>query len=81
MIPPRERGRYNGYLGGVMALATVGGPLLGGLIVDTSWLGWRWCFFVGVPIAVVALVAAAGDAAPAHDQARQRQDRLPRRDA
>ncbi|MEV0002686.1 MDR family MFS transporter [Micromonospora sp. NPDC050980] len=55
MIPPRERGRYNGYLGGVMALATVGGPLLGGLIVDTSWLGWRWCFFVGVPVAVIAL--------------------------
>lgn len=55
MIPPRERGRYNGYLGGVMAVATVGGPLLGGLIVDTSWLGWRWCFFVGVPIAVLAL--------------------------
>ncbi|MFE9690253.1 MDR family MFS transporter [Micromonospora sp. NPDC005806] len=56
MISPRERGRYNGYLGGVMALATVGGPLLGGLIVDTSWLGWRWCFFVGVPVAVVALI-------------------------
>lgn len=56
MIPPRERGRYNGYLGGVMALATVGGPLLGGLIVDTSWLGWRWCFFVGVPVAAIALV-------------------------
>ncbi|MFF5085400.1 MFS transporter [Actinoplanes sp. NPDC000266] len=55
MIPPRERGRYNGYLGGVMALATVGGPLLGGLIVDTSWLGWRWCFFIGVPVAVIAL--------------------------
>jgi len=56
IIPPRERGRYNGYLGGVMALATVGGPLLGGLIADTSWLGWRWCFFVGVPVAVVALI-------------------------
>ncbi|MCX5070232.1 MFS transporter [Micromonospora lupini] len=56
MIPPRERGRYNGYLGGVMAVATVGGPLLGGLIVDTSWLGWRWCFFVGVPVAVIALI-------------------------
>ena len=56
MIPPRERGRYNGYLGGVMALATVGGPLLGGLIVDTSWLGWRWCFFIGVPVAIIALV-------------------------
>ncbi|WP_344619619.1 MDR family MFS transporter [Dactylosporangium salmoneum] len=56
MIPPRERGRYNGYLGGVMAVATVGGPLLGGVIVDTSWLGWRWCFFVGVPVAVLALI-------------------------
>src|ERR1700716_4001051 len=36
--------------------ATVGGPLLGGLIVDTSWLGWRWCFFIGVPFAIAALV-------------------------
>ncbi|WP_305787377.1 MDR family MFS transporter [Symbioplanes lichenis] len=56
MIPPRERGRYNGYLGGVLALATVGGPLLGGVIVDTSWLGWRWCFFAGAPFAVIALI-------------------------
>ncbi|RZU51735.1 EmrB/QacA subfamily drug resistance transporter [Krasilnikovia cinnamomea] len=56
MIPPRERGRYNGYLGGVMALATVGGPLLGGVIADTSWLGWRWCFYVGVPFSVVAFI-------------------------
>ncbi|BCB90185.1 MDR family MFS transporter [Phytohabitans suffuscus] len=56
IIPPRERGRYNGYLGGTMALATVGGPLLGGLIADTAWLGWRWCFFVGVPVAVLALL-------------------------
>ncbi|MEU4419015.1 MDR family MFS transporter [Actinoplanes sp. NPDC024001] len=55
MIPPRERGRYNGYLGGVLALSTVAGPLLGGLIVDTSWLGWRWCFFIGAPFAVIAL--------------------------
>jgi MFS family permease len=56
MIPPRERGRYNGSLGGVLALATVGGPLLGGLIVDTSWLGWRWCFFVALPAAALALI-------------------------
>jgi EmrB/QacA subfamily drug resistance transporter len=56
MISPRERGRYSGLLGAVMAVATVGGPLLGGLLVDTSWLGWRWCFFVGVPFAAVALV-------------------------
>ncbi|MCZ2815813.1 MFS transporter [Modestobacter sp. VKM Ac-2984] len=56
MISPRERGRYSGLLGSVMAVATVGGPLIGGLLVDTSWLGWRWCFFVGIPFAVVALV-------------------------
>jgi len=55
MIPPRQRGRYNGYLGSVMAVATVSGPLIGGVIVDTSWLGWRWCFYVCVPLAVIAL--------------------------
>ncbi|MCI3931678.1 MFS transporter [Streptomyces sp. AN091965] len=56
MIAPRERGRYSGYLGATFAVATVGGPLLGGVITDTSWLGWRWCFYVGVPFAVIALV-------------------------
>jgi hypothetical protein len=39
-----------------MAVATVGGPLIGGVLVDTSWLGWRWCFYVGVPFALAALV-------------------------
>ncbi|MFF3754142.1 MFS transporter [Streptomyces sp. NPDC002018] len=56
MIAPRERGRYSGYLGATFAVATVGGPLLGGVITDTSWLGWRWCFYVGVPFAVIALI-------------------------
>ncbi|MEG8276172.1 MFS transporter [Streptomyces sp. AHA2] len=56
MISPRERGRYNGYLGAVFATAMVGGPLVGGVITDTDWLGWRWCFYVGVPFAVIALV-------------------------
>lgn len=56
MISPRERGRYSGYLGATFALATVGGPLIGGVIVDTPWLGWRWCFYVGVPFAVAAIV-------------------------
>ncbi|HEY3515133.1 MAG TPA: MFS transporter [Kribbella sp.] len=55
-IPPRNRGRYSGYMGAVMALATVSGPLVGGVIVDTSWLGWRWCFYVCVPLAVVSLI-------------------------
>ncbi|WP_375002718.1 MFS transporter [Aeromicrobium sp. CTD01-1L150] len=54
IIAPRQRGRYSGYLGATMAVATVSGPLLGGVIVDS--LGWRWCFFVCVPLAVVALV-------------------------
>jgi EmrB/QacA subfamily drug resistance transporter len=56
MVSPRERGRYSGYLGATFAVATIAGPLIGGLIVDTSWLGWRWCFYVGVPFAAVALV-------------------------
>ncbi|MEU4291549.1 MFS transporter [Kribbella sp. NPDC026596] len=55
-IPPRSRGRYSGYMGAVMAVATVSGPLIGGVIVDTSWLGWRWCFYVCVPLALVSLV-------------------------
>lgn len=55
IIPPRERGRYNGYMGAVMALATVSGPLLGGLIVDTPWLGWRWCFWVTIPFMIGAI--------------------------
>jgi EmrB/QacA subfamily drug resistance transporter len=54
MVSPRERGRYSGYIGATFALATVTGPLIGGLIVDTPGLGWRWCFFVGLPVAVVA---------------------------
>lgn len=56
MIAPRERGRYSGYLGATFAVATVGGPLLGGVITDTDWLGWRWCFYVGVPFAIIALI-------------------------
>lgn len=53
IVSPRERGRYNGLFGGVMALATTGGPLLGGLVTDA--LNWRWNFFVALPVAVVAL--------------------------
>jgi EmrB/QacA subfamily drug resistance transporter len=55
MVSPRERGRYSGYIGAVFALATVSGPLIGGLIVDSPF-GWRGCFFVGLPIAALAFV-------------------------
>ena len=53
MVTPRERGRYSGYLGATFALATVGGPLIGGVVVDSA-LGWRGCFFIGLPFAVAA---------------------------
>ena len=53
MVSPRERGRYSGYLGATFALATVGGPLIGGVVVDSA-LGWRGCFFIGLPFAVIA---------------------------
>ncbi len=56
LISPRERGRYSGYMGAMLAAATVSGPLAGGLLVDTPALGWRWCFFVGVPVGLVAMV-------------------------
>lgn len=53
MISPRDRGRYAGYIGATFAVATTSGPLLGGFIVDSP-LGWRWCFWVCVPIAALA---------------------------
>ena len=54
IISPRERGRYMGLFGAVMAVATVGGPLLGGWITDS--INWRWNFFVALPFAVAALI-------------------------
>ncbi|SDK75366.1 drug resistance transporter, EmrB/QacA subfamily [Nonomuraea jiangxiensis] len=56
IVSPRERGRYSGYMGAVFGISTVAGPLLGGFIVDTDWLGWRWCFYVVVPFAVVSFL-------------------------
>ena len=54
ILSPRERGRYMGLFGAVMAVSTIGGPLLGGLITDS--IGWRWNFFVALPVAILALV-------------------------
>lgn len=56
MVPPRERGRYSGYIGAVFAIATVSGPLIGGVLVDVPGLGWRSTFYVGIPIAALAFV-------------------------
>ncbi|HET6683986.1 MAG TPA: MFS transporter, partial [Gaiella sp.] len=57
VVSPRERGRYQGYFGGVFGVSTVVGPLLGGFFVDN--LSWRWIFYVNLPIGLVALVVIA----------------------
>ncbi|MFI1645928.1 DHA2 family efflux MFS transporter permease subunit [Streptomyces avidinii] len=57
IVPPRERGKYQGLFGGVFGATSVLGPLLGGLFVDN--LSWRWVFYINLPIGLVALVVIA----------------------
>jgi EmrB/QacA subfamily drug resistance transporter len=54
VIPPRERGRYQGYFGAVFGVSSVAGPLLGGWFTDGP--GWRWIFYINLPIGLAALV-------------------------
>jgi EmrB/QacA subfamily drug resistance transporter len=70
LVPPQERARYMGLIGGVFAVASVAGPLLGGLFVDQ--LSWRWIFYVNLPVGAAALsvIAAKLPASP-------RRERLP----
>jgi EmrB/QacA subfamily drug resistance transporter len=57
LVEPRERGRYQGYIAAAFAVATIVGPLIGGVLVDHA--SWRWVFFVNLPVGVAALTGLA----------------------
>jgi EmrB/QacA subfamily drug resistance transporter len=63
VIPPRQRGRYQGYFGAVFGLSSVAGPLLGGFFAGSSAIlgiaGWRWIFYINIPLGFIALAAVA----------------------
>ena len=73
IVPARQRGKYMGVMGGVFALSSVAGPLLGGFF--TEGIGWRWAFWMNLPLGVLAIVAAVFFLhLPAHDRTRPKID-------
>jgi EmrB/QacA subfamily drug resistance transporter len=57
IVPPRERGRYGGYFGAVFGTSSVLGPVLGGFFTDGP--GWRWIFYINIPVGLVALIVTS----------------------
>src|SRR3984893_17163005 len=69
LIPPRERGRYQGFFGAVFGVATIVGPLVGGFFVDH--LSWRWIFYINLPTGILGLAVIAA-VLPSRPTRRQR---------
>ncbi len=63
IVPPRQRGKYQGYFGAVFGISSVAGPLLGGFLAGTTIIfgvtGWRWIFYINIPLGLLALAAVA----------------------
>lgn len=63
IIPPRQRGKYQGYFGAVFAVSSVAGPLLGGFLAGAPTLlgvsGWRWIFYINLPLGLLAMAVVA----------------------
>src|SRR3954464_12675152 len=65
VVPPRDRGKYQGFFGAVFGVSMVAGPLIGGYFVDN--LSWRWIFYVNLPLGLFALVVLAATL-PSHER-------------
>ena len=79
VVPARERGKYMGIMGGVFALSSVAGPLLGGWF--TEGIGWRWAFWMNIPLGILAIALGRVLPPPAEEHQPQPEDRLRRHGA